>query len=49
MTIEQVIRLFVDKEETPCPLTERLIGAGFQQKDGGYIKNDVKRWKSIDI
>ena len=32
MTIEQVIKLFVDKEETPCPLTERLVGAGYQQK-----------------
>ena len=38
MTIEQVINCFKDKEDVPCPLTERLVGAGYQQKDGGYIK-----------
>ena len=48
MTIEQVIKLFVEKEETPCPLTERLVGAGYQQKDGGYIKNAKKQGKEID-
>ena len=48
MTIEQVIKLFVDKEETPCPLTERLVGAGYQQKDGGYIKNAKKQGMEID-
>ena len=48
MTIEQVIRLFVDKEETPCPLTERLVGAGYQQKDGGYIKRAQKEGLDID-
>jgi hypothetical protein len=48
MAIEQVIRLFVDKEETPCPLTERLVGAGYQQKDGGYIKRARKEGLEID-
>ena len=48
MTIEQVIKLFVEKEETPCPLTERLVGAGYQQKDGGYIKNARKQGLEID-
>ena len=48
MTIEQVIRLFVDKEETPCPLTKRLVGAGYQQKDGGYIKRARKEGLEID-
>ena len=48
MTIEQVIKLFVDKEETPCPLTERLVGAGYQQKDGGYIKKAKKQGMEID-
>lgn len=48
MTIEQVIKLFVDKEETPCPLTERLVGAGYQQKNGGYIKNAKKQGLDID-
>ena len=48
MTIEQVINLFVEKEETPCPLTERLVGAGYQQKDGGYIKKAKKQGMEID-
>lgn len=48
MTIEQVIKIYVDKEETPCPLTERLVGAGYQQKNGGYIKNARKQGKEID-
>ena len=48
MTIEQVIKLFVEKEETTCPLTERLVGAGYQQKDGGYIKKAKKQGMEID-
>lgn len=42
MTIEQVINYFKDKENTPCPITERLVGDGYQQKDGGYIKRAQK-------
>lgn len=48
MTIEQVIKYFFDKEETPSPLTEKLVGAGYQQKDGGYIKRARKEGKEID-
>ena len=48
MTIEQVIKLFVDTEETPCSLTERMVEAGYQQKYGGYIKNAKKQGKEID-
>ncbi|MBQ3732246.1 MAG: hypothetical protein IJS04_08815 [Muribaculaceae bacterium] len=48
MTIEQVIQFFIHKEKTSCPLTERLVGAGYQQKDGGYIKRARKEGKEID-
>ena len=37
MNIRQVEQFFKDKKNTPCPLTERLIKAGYQQTGGGYI------------
>ena len=49
MTIEQVYNYFKDKEDAPCPLTERLVGAGYQQKDGGYIKRAKKEGLEIDF
>ena len=48
MTIDQVINFFIHMDEIPCPLTERLVGAGYQQKDGGYIKRARKEGKEID-
>lgn len=48
MNIEQVINYFKDKENVPCPLTERLVGAGYQQRDGGYIKRAKKEGLEID-
>lgn len=48
MTIEQVYNFFKDKEDAPCPITERLVGAGYQQKDGGYIKRAKKEGLEID-
>lgn len=48
MTIEQVIQFFIHMDEKPCPLTEKLVGAGYQQKDGGYIKRAHKEGKEID-
>ena len=38
MYIHQVEQFFKDKENVPCPLTERLIKAGYQQTGDGYIK-----------
>jgi len=49
MTIEQVYHFFKDKEDAPCPMTERLVGAGYQQKDGGYIKRAKKEGLEIDF
>ena len=48
MTIEQVINFFKDKEDIPCPLTERLVGAGYQQKAGGYIKRAKTEGQVVD-
>ena len=41
MTIEQVREYFMDKEESPCPLTEKLVKAGYQQSSGGYIARAI--------
>ena len=37
MTIGEIKKVYLDKEETPCPLTEKLVKAGYQQVGGGYI------------
>lgn len=37
MDKQQVQSFFVDKNG-PCPITDRLIAAGYRQKSGGYIK-----------
>ena len=36
-TIGEIKKVYVDKKETPCPLTEKLVKAGYQQVGGGYI------------
>lgn len=43
MTIEQVKDYFIDKKEVPCPLTEKLVKAGYQQISGGYIDKARRR------
>ena len=48
MKIREVKEFFVDKEKTPCPLTERLVKAGFQQKNGGYIEIARKQGLEVD-
>ena len=48
MNIRQVKQFFNDKKETPCPLTERLIRAGYQQTGGGYIDLAKKRGITVD-
>lgn len=37
MTIGEVKAYYQDKEQAPCPLTEKLVKAGYQQISGGYI------------
>lgn len=48
MDIRQVKEFFKDKKNTPCPLTERLIKAGYQQTGGGYIDLAKKRGLVVD-
>ncbi len=48
MNIRQVEEFFKDKKNTPCPLTERLIKAGYQQTGGGYINLAKKRGLIVD-
>ena len=38
MTTEQIRKTYQDKKDKPCPITERLIKAGYQQESEGYIK-----------
>lgn len=38
MNTEQLIRFYNNKKNKECPLTEKLIKAGYQQEKGGYIK-----------
>lgn len=37
MNLAQVKAFFIDKENTPCPLTNELIARGYKQKTGGYV------------
>ena len=37
MTIKQLISVYSQHKHTPCPLTEKLVAAGYQQTYGGYI------------
>ena len=48
MNIRQVEEFFKDKNDTLCPLTERLIKAGYQQTGGGYIDLAKKRKLIVD-
>ena len=48
MIIRQVKEFYKDKKDTPCPLTERLIKAGYQQTSGGYIALAKKRGLTVD-
>ena len=47
MTIKQVKSYFLDKQSVPCPLTEKLVKAGYQQVSGGYI--DRARWRGVRV
>ena len=47
MTTGQVKEFFYSKENVPCPLTEKLVKAGYQQISGGYI--DRARWRDVKV
>ena len=48
MTIKEVKDYYKDRENHPCPLTEKLVKAGYQQKDGGYIARGQKEGVLVD-
>lgn len=48
MTIQEVKQAFVNKENAACPITEKLVKAGYQQKGGGYIKRAKQEGLEID-
>ena len=47
MTIKQVKSTYSSHKHTPCPLTEKLVAAGYQQICGGYI--DKAKSLSIEV
>lgn len=47
MTIKQVKSTYSSHEHTPCPLTEKLVAAGYQQTHGGYI--DKAKTLSMEV
>jgi len=48
MNIRQVEQFFSNKKDVPCPLTERLIKAGYQQTSGGYIDIAKRQGLTVD-
>ena len=48
MTTEQIIKAYKDKENTPCPITNKLVMAGYQQENDGYIEYAAKCGIEID-
>jgi len=48
MTIKQVKSIYSSHEHTPCPLTEKLVAAGYQQARGGYIDKAKRLSMEID-
>ena len=48
MNIRQVEKFFKDKKGAPCPLTEWLIRASYQQTGGRYINLAKKRGLTVD-
>lgn len=48
MNIEQVKNYYESKKDIPCPLTEKLIKAGYQQNSGGYIDYAKKVGVTVD-
>ena len=47
MNIHQIKQTFIRMESVPCPLTDRLVSAGYQQLACFGFK--LKHQKSVDI
>jgi hypothetical protein len=48
MTIKQVKDYFIEKNDVPCPMTEKLVKAGYQQISGGYIDRARREGLLVD-
>ena len=48
MNTKQVRSYYENKNDFPCPLTEKLIKAGYQQTTGGYITRAKENGLKID-
>ena len=48
MTVDQVKEYFIDKKDEPCPLTKKLVKAGYQQISGGYIDRAKREGLLVD-
>lgn len=48
MNVEQVAKAYKDKKGIKCPITEKLIKAGYQQRSGGYIKEARENGIEVD-
>ena len=47
-TIGQIKEYFKNKSNTPCPITEKLVKAGYQQQSGGYIDIAINKGILVD-
>lgn len=47
-TIRQVKEYFKDKGNIPCPITEKLVKAGYQQSYGGYVDIAINKGIPVD-
>lgn len=48
MNTIQLERYYTEKKHTDCPLTKKLIKAGYQQLNGGYIDYAYERGFIVD-
>ena len=48
MNIGQVKQTFHNRNTIPCPLTDRLVKAGYQQLSGGYIDRAKREGIVVD-
>ena len=48
MTIKSIRKYYSGKNSIPCPLTEKLVKAGYQQRSGGYITNAKREGITVD-
>ena len=49
MNIEQLMLFYNDKKDKECPLTEKLIKAGYQQEKDGYIEYAYEHKEEVEV